>query len=69
MTLSQTYKISLTNKFKGNYGHFILFGDFNARTGTQNEFVEADDFLLDELHLDALDLLLLHCCFTSTVNI
>ena len=43
------------DEFKGNYGHFILFGDFNARTGTQNEFVEADDFLLDELHLDALE--------------
>ena len=37
------------DEFKGNYGHFILFVDFNARTGTQNEFVEADDFLLDEL--------------------
>ena len=37
------------DEFKGNYGHFILFGDFNARTGTKNEFVEADDFLLDEL--------------------
>lgn len=43
------------DELKDNYGHFILFGDFNARTGIQNEFVEADAFLLDELHLDALE--------------
>lgn len=35
--------------------YFLLFGDFNARTGGQNEFVDVDEFLLQELNLDVLE--------------
>ena len=42
------------DSFKHNFSQVLLFGDFNARTGKLNEFVTPDSFLLDELHLEAL---------------
>ena len=31
---------------KCDCSNFLFFGDFNARTGHQNEFIEGDNFLL-----------------------
>ena len=42
------------DSFKHNFSQVLLFGDFNARTGKLDEFVTPDSFLLDELHLEAL---------------
>ena len=38
---------------KCDCSNILLFGDFNARTGHQNVFIEGDNFLLQELDLEA----------------
>ena len=38
-----------------NFGHILLLGDLNSRTGKLNEYIETNHFLLNELHLDELE--------------
>lgn len=43
------------DSLRSEFDNVILFGDFNARTGSHNEFVDFDDFVLHELNIDALE--------------
>lgn len=43
------------DKLIGDFDSCLIFGDFNARTGTQNEFIDADEYLLKELNLEVLE--------------
>ena len=43
------------DKLIGVFYSCLIFGEFNARTGIQNEFVDADEYLLKELNLEVLE--------------
>ena len=41
-----------SDSLRYNFGHILLLGYLNSRTGKLNEYIETNHFLLNELHLD-----------------